>query len=113
MKKTPDTLTPTDRPHAKRTHYLKIRLTLLEKRLIEQKARHAGMQTAPFCRSAALRRKITFKLTPDELAHYQMLVKYHNNFKSIANLVKKRDPELAGQVATTAAEILEHLKKFR
>jgi len=75
----------------KRTKYIKVRLTPLEKKLLEKKAAHAGLQVAPYCRSSALNQKINYKLTGEELSAYHLLVKYHNNFKSIGNMLRNKD----------------------
>lgn len=97
----------------KRTKYIKLRLTSLEKKLIEKKAHHSGLATAVYCRDTALNKMIDYKLTAEELEVYQMLVKYHNNFQSISNLLKSKDSRFAQEVKATANEIKEHLKKFK
>jgi len=97
----------------KRTKYLKIRLTPMEKRILEKKADHSGLQVAPYCRACALDKKINYKLTEEELSAYQMLVKYHNNFKAIGNLLMNKETAFAKEVAAVAREIKEHLQKFR
>lgn len=97
---------------AKRTDQIKFRVTLLEKKVIENKAAHAGLNTAEFCRSTALNKKIGYRLTEEEIEAYKMLQKYHRNFTAISNMFKKKDANLSRNCKILADEIRGHLKKF-
>ncbi len=97
----------------KRTSQIKFRVTPLEKKVLERKASNAGLNTAEFCRSAAMGKEIGQRLTPDEVEAYKLLQKYHQNFVAIGNMFKKRDARLAADCQEVAQEIREHLKKFR
>ena len=97
----------------KRRHEMKLRLSSLEKRVIEKKAAEAGMSTAAYCRSAALGQSLRYRLSEEEVAAYELLVKYHNNFQRIGNLLRNKDSAFAKEVAQTAREIREHIQKFR
>jgi hypothetical protein len=92
---------------------LRFRCSPLEKAIIERKASDSGLSASAFCRASALGQKMGYKLTDEELGAYQMLTRYHNNFISISNLLKDKDSRFAGEVKAAAAEIKEHLKKFR
>jgi len=92
---------------------LRFRCTPLEKAIIEKKASNSGLSASAFCRASALDQKIGYKLTDEELEAYQMLVKYHNNFMAISNLLKNKNSRFAGEVNKTAVEIKNHLKKFK
>lgn len=97
----------------KRTALLRMSLTPLEKKVIERKAKNAGMQAAPYCRTVCLGHQISGRLTEEEIQAYQMLVKYHNNFQRITNLLKSKDSAFAGEVLAAAREIKAHLEKFK
>ena len=57
--------------------------------------------------------EITERFTEEHIELYKMLIKYHNNFKSIGNMYKKRNPKLTETVYGLANEIKGHLKKFQ
>ncbi len=92
---------------------IKYRCTALEKAIIKKKAANSGQSISSFCRSSALGQKIAYKLTDEELQAYQMLVKYHNNFTAISNLLKKKDSAFAKAVLEMIGELKIHLNKFK
>jgi len=96
----------------KRTSQIKFRVTPLEKKVLEKKASAAGLNTAEFCRSAAMGKEIGYRLTNEEIEAYKLLQRYHKNFVAISNMFKKRDARLAADCQEVAQEIREHLKKF-
>lgn len=87
--------------------------TSFEKKLIKLKAKNAGLTTAKYCRKVCLEKETKSILTEEEIDLYKMLVKYHNNFKSIGNLIKNKHPNLYEKVYQTADEIKSHLKNFK
>lgn len=97
----------------RKEEYIKFRCSPLEKAIIEEKAKLSGQSVSSFCRSSALNKKIGFKLTEEELQAYEMLVKYHNNFSRITNLLPNKDTELVNEITTTVQEIKQHLQKFK
>ena len=84
-----------------------------EKKIIKIKAKKAGLKTADYCRKSALNKDIKAILTEEQVLFYRMLIKYHNNFKSIGNLMKKKEPGLFKLTSEVANEIKEHLTNFR
>ncbi|MDO6812257.1 plasmid mobilization protein [Tenacibaculum soleae] len=87
--------------------------TSFEKKLIKLKAKNAGLTTAKYCRKVCLEKETKSILTEEEIDVYKMLVKYHNNFKSIGNLIKTKHPDLYIKVFQTADEIKKHLQNFK
>ena len=81
--------------------------------MLKIRAKKAGLSLSEYCRSAAFGNSIIERLTPEQLQHYAMLVKYGNNFKRIANMFKKRNPKLAKEVEELANEIRNHLNHFK
>lgn len=57
--------------------------------------------------------RIVERLTEEQLKVYKTLVQYHNNFKRISNMFRKRNPKLADEVAQLAREIKTHLYNFK
>ena len=90
----------------------KFRCTVFEKKLIKLKAKNSSLSVSEFCRRSALNKKVVQRLTDEEIEIYKDLVKFHNNFKRIGNMFRKKDPGLTYNVNELANEIKEHLKKF-
>ena len=91
---------------------IEIRLSGLEKNIINKQAAHSGLSASEYIRRAALRQQISFKLTDEELELYKELHRYKRNFELIANMYKNRDMNITALVLHTAKEIEKHLKKF-
>lgn len=91
---------------------IKFRCTTYEKKMLVIKAKTTGLTLSEYFRRVAFEQKIVERLSDSEIEIYQMLVKYHNNFKAISNLFKKKNPNLSKEVLGVAREIKEQLKKF-
>lgn len=96
----------------KRT-YIKFRCSIYEKKLLKKRAQRAGISLSEYCRSSAFDNSVIERLTKEQLESYKTLVKYKNNFTSIANMFKKRNPKLADEVAELAEVIRTHLYNFK
>jgi len=93
--------------------YIKFRCSIYEKKLLKKRAERAGISLSEYCRNSALENLVIERLTSQQLAYYQMLVKYKNNFTSISNMFKKHNPKLANEVIQLAEEIRNHLYNFK
>lgn len=91
---------------------IKFRCSTYEKKLLIIKVKRSGLTLSEYFRRIAFEQQIVERLSDDEIEIYQMLVKYHNNFKAISNLVKKKNPDLNSTVLELANEMKFHLKKF-
>jgi hypothetical protein len=91
---------------------IKFRCTTYEKKLLIIKAKKTGLTLSEYFRRVAFEQKIVERLTDTEIEIYQMLVKYHNNFKMISNSFKKKDAKLTQEILEVAKAIKEQLKKF-
>ena len=96
-----------------KTEIIKFRCSIYEKKLLKVKAKKSGLTLSEYFRRVALEQKITARLTDEQIGIYKMLIRYHNNFKSIGNMFKKRNPKLTETVHDLANEIKEHLKTFK
>ena len=91
---------------------VKFRCTTYEKKLFMAKANLCRLTLSEFLRRAAMEQTTVERLSEEEIEIYQMLAKYHNNFKSIGNMFLKKSPKLTEMVYETAKQIKEHLKRF-
>jgi len=89
---------------------IKFRCSVYEKKLLQVKAKAAGLSLSAFCRRSLLEQQITERMNEEHIHTYKMLVKYHNNFKRIGNMYKKGNPKLSEEVIQVAEEIKKHLK---
>ena len=96
----------------KRT-YIKFRCTVYEKKLLQKRAKRAGISLSEYCRSTAFGQNVIERLSMEQLECYNTLVDYKNNFTRIGNMFKRHHPKLEEEVKQLAAEIRGHLKNFR
>ena len=92
---------------------VKFRCSVYEKKLLKVKAKRSGLTLSEYIRRSLFETEITERFTDEHIELYKMLIKYHNNFKSIGNMYKKRNPKLTETVYELANEIKAHLKKFQ
>jgi len=96
-----------------KSELVKFRCSIYEKKLLIIKAKRSGLTLSEYVRRVAFEQHITERFTDEHIDIYKMLIKYHNNFKSIGNMFKKRNPKLTQTVHELADEIKAHLKKFQ
>ena len=92
---------------------VKFRCSVYEKKLLKVKAKRSGLTLSEYIRRTVFEQTITERFTEEHIELYKMLIKYHNNFKSIGNMYKKRNPKLTETVYELANQIKAHLKKFQ
>jgi hypothetical protein len=92
---------------------VKFRCTVYEKKLLKVKATSCGLSLSEYIRRSLFQKEITERFTDEHIELYKMLIKYHNNFKSIGNMFKKRHPKLTQEVYDLANNIKAHLKRFQ
>lgn len=92
---------------------VKFRCSIYEKKLLKVKAKRSGLTLSEYIRRSLFEQEITERFTDEHIELYKMLIKYHNNFKSIGNMFKKRNPKLMQTVYDLADEIKAHLKRFQ
>ncbi|MHB1105411.1 MAG: mobilization protein MbpA [Lutibacter sp.] len=97
----------------RKSDFIKFRCSIYEKKLLNIKAKRSGLSLSEYIRRSLFDKEITERFTEEHIQLYKMLIKYHNNFKSIGNMFKKRNPKLTQEVHDLANEIKAHLKKFQ
>lgn len=90
---------------------VKFRCSVYEKKLLHVKAKRSGLSISEFIRRVALEKDIKERLSEDHVDIYKSLVKFHNNFKWIGNMFRKKDPKLSVTVYKIAADIKLHLQR--
>jgi hypothetical protein len=93
--------------------YIKFRCSIYEKKLLKKRAARVGISLSEYCRNSAFGNSIIERLTSEQLAQYQMLVQYKNNFTRISTMFKKSSPKLAHEVTELAEQIRNHLYNFK
>lgn len=96
----------------KRNSLIPVRVTPLEKKVIQITAQKTGLTVSDFIRSAAMNKTVRIRFSDEELEAYKTLQEYHKHFARISNLMKSRDPQLNTEIEKTQKLIYEHLKKF-
>ncbi|PKV51883.1 hypothetical protein ATE84_3983 [Aquimarina sp. MAR_2010_214] len=92
---------------------VKFRCSVYEKKLLKVKALRSGLTLSEYIRRSLFEKEITERFTDEHIELYKMLIKYHNNFKSIGNMYRKRNPKLTETIYDLANDIKSHLKKFQ
>ena len=92
---------------------VKFRCSVYEKKLLQVKAKRSGLTLSEYCRKVAAEKDIKERLYDEQLDIYKTLVKFHNNFKAIGNMFRKKDPKLSAAVYKLADEIKAHLQNVK
>lgn len=95
-----------------RNQKIELRVTKLEKKLLEKRASESGLSVSEYLRRAGFGQKIGYKLTPEELDIYKDLHQFHRNFTALSNFFKVNHPELYKESQSLIDEIKGHLKKL-
>jgi len=92
--------------------FIKFRCSVYEKKLLVVKAKRSGLTLSEYIRRVATEKTIKERLSEDHLEIYKTLVKFHNNFKYIGNMFRKKNPGLSNEVYKLAEKIKMHLQKI-
>lgn len=93
--------------------YIKFRCSIYERKLLQKRAKRAGISLSEYCRSTAFGRTLVERLTEEQLECYKTLITYKTNFTRIGNMFKRHNPKLAAEVQKLASEIRNHLQNFK
>lgn len=96
-----------------KSELVKFRCTIYEKKLLKIKAKHSGITISDYCRRAVFEKEIKERLSDDHIEIYKTLLKFHNNFKSIGNMFRRKDPKLTKEVYALANTIKAKLKNLK
>ncbi len=90
-----------------------MQLTLLKAKLHKAHVTHSELEYEGSCAIDSTLLETAGIHEYEQIHIYKMLINYHNNFKSIGNMFKKRNPKLTETVYVLANEIKGHLKNFK
>ena len=93
--------------------FVKFRCSVYEKKLLYIKAKRSRLSVSEFCRRSIFDLEIKERLSDDHIEILKTLSKFHNNFKSIGNMFRKKDPELTAAVYALADEIKQQFEKVQ
>ena len=96
-----------------KTAFVKFRCSVYEKKLLYIKAKRSRLSVSEFCRRSLFDLEIKERLSDDHIEVLKNLSKFHNNFKSIGNMFRKKDPGLTAAVYALADEIKQQLEKVQ
>lgn len=93
--------------------FVKFRCSVYEKKLLYIKAKRSRLSVSEFCRRSIFNLEIKERLSDDHVEILKTLSKFHNNFKSIGNMFRKKDPKLSETVYRLADQIKQELQKVQ
>ena len=93
--------------------FVKFRCSVYEKKLLYIKAKRSRLSVSEFCRRSIFNLEIKERLSDDHIEVLKTLSKFHNNFKSIGNMFRKKNPRLTAAVYALADEIKQQLEKVQ
>jgi hypothetical protein len=93
--------------------FVKFRCSVYEKKLLYIKAKRSRLSVSEFCRRSIFNLEIRERLSEDHIEVLKTFSKFHNNFKSIGNMFRKKDPKLSEAVYWLADEIKQQLEKLQ
>ena len=97
-----------------KNEFIKIRVSRIEKKVIERKSERAGLSVSEFVRRLAFEKELKSRLTDEEVECYKSLSKYADNFRKISNLFKLGDVTgMKKETMEVGRLIREHLKNFQ
>lgn len=97
-----------------KTQIIKIRISILDEKLIQINSAKAGLSLSQFMIDCALHRVIMPSPSEERATAYIELTKFHRNFTYISNLIKNRnDPEMLRQIGILINELSQHLNDIK
>ncbi|EKT3957197.1 plasmid mobilization protein [Flavobacterium psychrophilum] len=95
-----------------KTKSIMFRVTTIQKKIIEKKAKERKTSTAYYCRMVALERRDKTVFSDEEIKAFEDLHHIRNSFIHINNLLKNKDSNFANQVMKTVKNTESILKIF-
>ena len=95
-------------------HRIEIRLSKIDKLILQKKAEKVNLSLSQFMLDCALKIEMKNRLSADEIECYQTLAKYADNFRRISNLFKLGDTDgFKKECLVASSEIRQHLLKLK
>lgn len=99
----------------KKNSLIKLRVTGLQKKVIQRSSKLAGLSVSEFCRRSILNQHIYKPFSDEELKVYKDLSIYHLNFTRIRNYIQNKGAttEMLYEIDQVLKLIKSHLNKFK
>lgn len=95
-------------------HRIEIRLSKIDKLILQKKAEKSAMSLSQYVLSCALKLEMKSRLSEDEIECYKLLSKYADNFRRISNLFNLGDTDgFKKECLVASSEIRQHLLKLK
>lgn len=95
----------------KKSHAVSVRMTPMERMLIESRAKETGMSMSSYMVLSSLGKELRL-LSQEEKTAYKHLATYHNHFSRIGNLVRNR-ADISAELTEVIREIKKQLEVLR
>ena len=95
----------------KKSHAVSVRMTPMERMLIESRAKETGMSMSNYMVLCSLGKELRL-LSQEEKTAYKHLATYHNHFSRIGNLVRNRT-DISAELTEVIREIKKQLEVLR
>jgi uncharacterized protein (DUF1778 family) len=92
---------------------IEIRVSNLDKKMIEKRAEKANLSVSEFVLKTALGERVKQAFSDEEVLALKDLHQFNNNFSRIANLIKKNDSEVMKEIYDTQQAIKRVLNKIK
>ena len=80
----------------------------MKRSFLNIKTKRSGLTLSEYIRRSLFDKEITARFSDEHIELYKIPIKYHNNFKPIGNMFKKRNPKLTQEVYDLANDIKAH-----
>lgn len=95
----------------KKSHSVSVRMTPMERILIESRAKETGMSMSSYMVLCSLGKELKL-LSEEKKSAYKHLATYHSHFSRIGNLVRNR-ADISEEVLEVVREIKKQLETIR
>jgi len=95
----------------KKSHAVSVRMTPMERMLIESRAKETGMSMSSYMVLCSLGKELKL-LTEEQKTAYKHLATYHSHFARIGNLVRNNS-NISAEVTEVIREIKKQLERLR
>lgn len=85
----------------------------MEKKILILNAKSVNMTMSEYIRSSINNKKVVERLSDEQIEFYLGLMKFHNDFKRLGNLFRKKDPNLKMTLYQVAKKLEYELDTFR
>ncbi|MGV4439777.1 DUF1778 domain-containing protein [Ornithobacterium rhinotracheale] len=94
-----------------KTSQISVRMTPVERTIIERRAERAGITMSRFLVRSAMGQKINV-MDSEQRELYQVLANYIGNFNRLSNLIRVRHPEILREIEYLVSTLTQEIEKI-